>query len=220
MTSRDDLLVPNGQSLAVATSALTKALRRGRELEALYWAQQIEARYPWLLFRRLGVFAAEDIGIADPQAVTVVASVRQLYEQAKKESRAPRPDAALLAFTVQYLARTPKCREADDLAAALEHLQDEEGWSPHVPAEAYDLHTSQGRALMTRTERLTHWLTEATRLLPDNGPKDWALWVHRWAARRGALDRTHVETQAQVWDQEGRLRYGTKGYPRRPEWDR
>jgi hypothetical protein len=212
VTRRDEeLLVPDGNELAVAASALTKTLRQGREVEALYWATQIERRFWKYLWRRLAVFAAEDVGIVDPQSVTLIQSLRSAYEQARKESRAPSPDPALVGLAVLHLARAPKSREASEFAQALLHLR-EGGWVAPVPGEAFDLHTRLGRELMpSRTERLTHWLNVASRS-PVTGPLDWTLWIRRWAARLGALDPTEVEDQAQEWHREGRLVHGPDGY--------
>ena len=212
--------VPDGTDLASATSALIKSLRRGREVEALYWAQQMEARYWRYVFRRLAVFATEDVGLADPQAVVIVASVRTLYEQGKTESRAPRPDGSLLSFVVLYLARAPKSREADDLTNAVGRLRLDEGWRPDVPAEAVDMHTAEGRAAMSEDDRMRHWFTEGSVLVGAVGPYDWKLWLRRWAVRQGWLDGDQVEAEAEAWDADGLLRYGTDGYLRRPEWDR
>src|SRR3954453_3640155 len=40
-----EMTVGDGTTLNVAVTALIKNLRRGRELEALYWAEQIERSY-------------------------------------------------------------------------------------------------------------------------------------------------------------------------------
>ncbi len=71
MPSEDkpDLRTPDGTDLRVAVSALIKALRRGQELEGYYWAKQIEAGGFWrYLWRRLRIFASEDVGLGDNQA--------------------------------------------------------------------------------------------------------------------------------------------------------
>ena len=130
------LLVPDGTEMDVAVSALIKALRRGREVEALYWADQLQVRYPKYLWRRLGIVAAEDVGIADPLAVVVVDALASTYRAILAESRAFRPDGVLVAMAVMYLARAPKSREADDLKNAVAHLVADEGWSAPVPPEA------------------------------------------------------------------------------------
>lgn len=175
----------------------------------MYWARQIEARYPKYLFRRLSVFACEDIGIADPQAIVIVNAAAWAYAAAK-ESRAPRPDPALIGFTVLYMAMAPKNREGDDLVQAVVHAV-EEGWRPEIPDEALDLHTAEGRARIAQEDRLRHWLDEASHSENERGTRDWKLWIRRWAARRGRLDPEQVEREAEEWENEGRLRWGRNG---------
>jgi replication-associated recombination protein RarA len=210
-----EVVVPDGTPLPIATSALVKALRRGREVEALYWAKQMErGRFHWYVWRRLCTFAAEDVGIADPQAVVVVNALAEAYERHKEHSSKPVPDGPLLAFAVLYLARAPKSREVDDFDQAVFHLQEDEGWSAPVPDYALDLHTPEGK---DRKHRLRHWLDVSSLVVDRQGPLDWLLWIRRWAARRGHLDRQQVEEQAQRWAAEGRLRFGEAGYsPREP----
>jgi hypothetical protein len=211
------LLCPNGVELPVAVSAMTKSLRRSREVEAFYWAQQIQVRYPKYLWRRLGIFAAEDVGIADPQAVSVVASLSMTYRAILDESRAFRPDGVIVAMACMYLARAPKSREADDLKNAVAHLIEDDGWSAPIPPEAYDMHTAEGRDRHTADEQLTQWLTEGRRIVNDAGPLDWRLWIDRRMARHGVLDRDEVEAHAVEWDEQGRLVFGLDGYKPRPD---
>lgn len=211
-----DVVVPDGTPLPVAASALVKALRRGREVEALYWAKQMErGRFHWYVWRRLCTFAAEDVGIADPQAVVVVNALAEAYGRHKEHSSKPVPDGPLLAMAVLYLARAPGSREVDDFDQAVLHLQEDEGWSAPVPDYALDLHTPEGKS---RPGRQRHWLEEGSWVKDRQGPLDWLLWIRRWAARRGHLDRREVEEQAKRWAQEGRLRFGEGGYrPREGE---
>jgi replication-associated recombination protein RarA len=124
------------------------------------------------------------------------------------------PDGPLLAFAVLYLARAPKSREADDFDQAVTHLQDDEGWQAEVPDYARDLHTPQGKE---RKHRLAHWLDEGSAVVGREGPVDWLLWIRRWAARKGHLDRKTVEEQAKRWAAEGLLRHGESGYSPREE---
>ena len=194
----------------MAVSALIKTLRRGLELDATYWASQLLVRYPWKTWRVLEVFAAEDIGLANPQALPLVVAGRIAWEHHQKESKA-RPPFVLLASVVLTLARSPKNREADDLAEAMKHLI-ERGWQAQVPDFAVDMHTAEGRATIPRPERLTRWLTEGSVIQPDDGPKDWRAWILRWAVQRGHLDASQVETQIQEWSAAGRLVHGPDGY--------
>lgn len=211
---RDDeeLKVPDGTSLPLATSALVKCLRHGAELDAAYWAQQLEYRFPKYLWRRLAIFAAEDVGLADTSAIIVVSSLRTAYEQIAKESRAPRPDGSLIGLAVLVLCRAPKNQEASNLMNALQHLR-EDGWRGRIPDEAIDGHTAEGKNAMPRSnDRLRFWLERASKAHPERGTKDWRLWIERWAARRGAVSSEHVEQQADEWLNEGRLIWGAQGY--------
>lgn len=209
MSRSDDpeLLTLNGTPLPVAVSALIKSLRRGRELEGLFWALQIERRYPKYLWRKLCTFAAEDVGIANPQALLVANAGAEVSERHRTGSRARRNDLQAVAFCVLYLARSAKNREGDQLLNALSHLQ-EDGWEADVPAEARDLHTRHGEPTV---DELRFWFDEASRVEPEDGPMDWKLWMRRWAVRQGVLDADEVEADARRWDAEGRLRYGVDG---------
>lgn len=203
-------LLPDGTEYDVAVSALIKTLRRGLELDATYWAAQLSVRYPWKTWRLLEVFAAEDVGPANPQALPVVVAGRIAWEHHVKESKG-RPPLVLLASVVLHLARSPKSREADDLAETMKHLI-ERGWAAQVPEYAVDMHTAEGRAAIPRAQRLDQWLTEGSVIVPDTGPKDWRAWILRWAVLRGHLDPEQVEAQIQRWDADGRLVHGPDGY--------
>ncbi len=87
-------------------SALHKSLRGSDPDAALYWAYRMidggeNCRY---LFRRMIRFAAEDIGMADPFAMTLAMSCAQAFEYVGP------PEAHLfVAQLVVYLATAPKC---------------------------------------------------------------------------------------------------------------
>lgn len=210
MADRETLLCPDGTPYDVAVSALIKTLRRGLELDAAYWAAQLAQRFQWKTWRLLEVFAAEDVGPANPQALPLVVAGRIAWEHHQRESKAP-PPFVLIASVVLTLARSPKSREADDLAEAMKHLT-RRGWTAQIPEFAVDMHTAEGRAAIPREDRLDQWLTEGSVIAPDDGPKDWALWIRRWAVQRGHLDAEQVQQQARQWDEEGRLVHGIDGY--------
>lgn len=207
---REDLRLPDGTPLDEATSALIKTLRRGWELDALGWASLMMVRFPWKVWRTLATFAAEDVGPANPHALPLVMSSRHAWERHAEQSSS-RPPLVLLSNVVLYLARSPKSREADDLAESMKHLI-ERGWRPALPTYAVDAHTARGRAGVPREHRLVQWLTEGRVIAPDKGPKDWHAWILRWAVQRGHLDPEVVETQISEWNEAGRLRYGPDGY--------
>lgn len=86
-------------------SALHKSLRGSDPDAGLYWlARMLDGgEDPHYILRRLTRFAAEDIGLADPQAITQAISCWQAYE------RIGSPEGELaLAQLVIYLATSPK----------------------------------------------------------------------------------------------------------------
>lgn len=90
-------------------SALHKSLRNSDVDASLYWlARMITAgEDPLYIARRMVRFASEDIGLADPQALTVALSAKQAYDFIGS------PEGELaLAEAVIYLASAPKSNRA------------------------------------------------------------------------------------------------------------
>ncbi|WP_048862117.1 AAA family ATPase, partial [Acidisphaera rubrifaciens] len=86
-------------------SALHKSLRGSDPDAALYWFARMLAggEDPRYLARRLLRFAAEDVGLADPQALTLTLAAWETYE------RLGSPEGELaLAEAVVYLGTAPK----------------------------------------------------------------------------------------------------------------
>jgi hypothetical protein len=207
--------VPDGTPLNVAVSALIKSLRRGRELEALYWAKQIESGYWAYLWRRLLIFASEDVNIGNPDAVVQVRALYENYatlkEYLKTSKSRQQVDRSVLTMAVMVLARSPKSREVDDLLNVIEHLTGQFGWKPTVRDEVYDLHTRIGKSRWPNKFRLRQWLESASREENRVGPLDWHLWLYKWGAQRGIYAIEFVEELADRWEKGGRLRHGTEG---------
>jgi putative ATPase len=90
-------------------SALHKSLRNSDVDASLYWlARMIAAgEDPLYIVRRLVRFASEDIGLADPQALSIALSAKEAYEFIGS------PEGELaLAEAVIYLASAPKSNRA------------------------------------------------------------------------------------------------------------
>jgi putative ATPase len=90
------------------TSALIKSMRANDERAAAYWLIRFVdgGGDPRFVFRRLSIFASEDIGNADPQALQVVHSASSLFD------RVGRPEGDYIMMqTVIYLSRASKSRE-------------------------------------------------------------------------------------------------------------
>lgn len=145
------LLTANGYPLLECTSALIKLLRRGDEGRALFFALEIETRFPFHVWKRLRIFAAEDIGLADPTAIVTVNALAESWAAIKE--RAPKDvvvEQDFLVMAVLICARAPKHREVDTAKCyVLERRA--KGWREPVPDFALDCHTGRGRA-MGKTE--------------------------------------------------------------------
>lgn len=203
---------PDGTDMNEATSALIKHLRRGNELEALYWAEQLEKNFHKYVWRRLLIFASEDVSIANPNLVVQVRALADNYEQVKKESRNPVVDRSILTMAIMLICRSEKTRECDDLLNVIGHMT-KMGWRPAPLDAAYDLHSQEGKRRWPRSYRLRHWFESAGRELPRTGPRDWHLWLMKWGAQRGVYSVEWVKKVADDWDRRGWLLWGVEGLP-------
>ena len=98
-----------GDSHYDTISAFIKSVRGSSPDGALYWlARMIEAgEDPLFIARRLVILAAEDIGLADPQALTVAVAAQQAaHFIGMPEGRIPLAEATV------YLATAPKSNSA------------------------------------------------------------------------------------------------------------
>jgi putative ATPase len=112
-------------------SAYHKSLRGSDPQGALYWmARMIEGgEEPLVLFRRAIAMAAEDIGLADPQALPLAVAAREAYQQLGP------PEGYLpLAEMTIYLATAPKSNSVVKALGAAMALAQE------TPAEPVPLH--------------------------------------------------------------------------------
>ena len=120
-----------GESFYNSLSAFHKSLRGSDPQAALYWmARWIEGGGdPMILFRRALAMAAEDIGLADPEALKLAVAARDAYHMLGP------PEGYLpLAQMVIYLATAPKSNSSKmALGAALQAASE-------TPAESVPLH--------------------------------------------------------------------------------
>ncbi|MEO1007322.1 MAG: replication-associated recombination protein A [Planctomycetota bacterium] len=121
-----------------AASAMIKAMRGGDPDAALYWiARMLEGgEDPRFIARRMAILASEDIGNADPEAITVAASAWSLVE------RIGMPEARItLGQAACYLALAPKSNASYmAIRAALEDVR--EGRTVPVPLYLRDPNSS------------------------------------------------------------------------------
>ncbi len=115
-------------------SALIKSMRSGDAEAALLWlARMIEGgEDPRFIARRIAVFASEDVGNADPQALATAMAAWHVLE------RVGMPEGRIaLAQAVLAMAAAPKSRECiDAIDAALARVR--EGRTAEVPMDLRD----------------------------------------------------------------------------------
>ena len=103
-------------------SAFIKSIRGSDPDAALYWlARMVQAgESPNFIFRRLLISACEDIGLADPQAVSIVESCAQAFD------RIGLPEGRYhLAHATLYLATAPKSNSSMAFFDALSVVEKE-----------------------------------------------------------------------------------------------
>ena len=95
----------NGDEHYNLISAVHKSLRASDTDAALYWTARMmtSGQDPKYIFRRLTRFAAEDVGLADPNALQMAVSAWQAYERLGS----PEGDLALTQLVI-YLGTAPK----------------------------------------------------------------------------------------------------------------
>jgi putative ATPase len=117
-------------------SAFIKSMRASDEKAAMYWlAKMLHAGEDFrFIARRIVIFASEDIGLADPEALPLAIATQQAVEfVGLPEARIP------LAHATAYMCRVPKSREAyDALKAATEKI--ETAHTKGVPEDLKNIH--------------------------------------------------------------------------------
>jgi len=117
-------------------SAFIKSMRASDEKGAIYWlAKMLHAGEDFrFIARRIVIFASEDVGLADPEALPLAVATQQAVEfVGLPEARIP------LAHAVCYMSRAPKNREAyEALNAATERIESEQ--TKRVPEKLKNKH--------------------------------------------------------------------------------
>ena len=105
-------------------SAFIKSMRASDEKGAMYWlAKMLHAGEDFrFIARRIVIFASEDVGLADPEALQLAIATQQAVEfVGMPEARIP------LGHATAYMCGAPKSREAyDALNAATEQIEAEQ----------------------------------------------------------------------------------------------
>jgi putative ATPase len=117
-------------------SAFIKSMRASDENGAIYWlAKMLHAGEDFrFIARRIVIFASEDVGLADPEALPLAIATQQAVEFiGLPEAKIP------LAHATAYMCRAKKSREAyEALAAAAEEIESEQ--TSRVPENLKNKH--------------------------------------------------------------------------------
>jgi putative ATPase len=117
-------------------SAFIKSMRASDEKNAMYWlAKMLHAGEDFrFIARRIVIFASEDVGLADPEALPLAIATQQAVEfVGLPEAKIP------LAHAVAYMCRAKKSREAyDALNEATEQIEAEQ--TKRVPESLKNKH--------------------------------------------------------------------------------
>jgi putative ATPase len=117
-------------------SAFIKSMRASDEKGAMYWlAKMLQAGEDFrFIARRIVIFASEDVGLADPEALPLAIATQHAVEfVGMPEAQIP------LAHATAYMCRAKKSREAlDSLVAAKEEIEAEQ--TKRVPENLKNKH--------------------------------------------------------------------------------
>jgi putative ATPase len=117
-------------------SAFIKSMRASDQKSAIYWlAKMLHAGEDFrFIARRIVIFASEDVGLADPEALPLAIATQQAVEfVGLPEARIP------LAHATAYMCRAKKSRESyEALGAATEEIESEQ--TERVPENLKNKH--------------------------------------------------------------------------------
>lgn len=133
----------NGYDFGEVASALQKAVRRGNEADALYWAVELDisgyGEYAW---KRLRIISSEDVGLAEPILPAVISALYENWSDFHKKK--DDCDRLFLVHAVLLLVRARKSRLVDNclMVSYGEHPSGKQ-----VPDYALDKHTLRGKMM-------------------------------------------------------------------------
>ena len=144
----DTMFMPktkSGHPLDEAMSAIQKAVRRGREREAVYWTRElVESGFVRYMLRRLVLIASEECS-SDLQLCANIGQLAQNVALSTKEFTG-RQECIIETQMVIALCRAAKSREACDASGVAYHAI-KNGFRIEPHAAAVDMHTRRGRAM-------------------------------------------------------------------------
>jgi replication-associated recombination protein RarA len=160
----------NGLGPFEVISAIQKYIRRGMEAEAFELAcEMIETSkgYTTWLFNRLQVISHEDIGLANPQLLILVATCCEQADRLYKPDKTG-PVKMIVGTMIRAMCRSPKSREGDHfMGIAMRHKR--QGVATEIQEWTHDHHSHKGR----KAGRGVDYFREvSTQLIPGQAEPD------------------------------------------------
>jgi hypothetical protein len=152
-----------GYYLDEVRSSINKEIRRGREKEAFFWAYELYDSGMWrYLVRTLVTIAGEDVGMANPQIMSICMNAYLYFEHLAKQRGEKKttkckscgfvevtkgyyqPHWNELGLLLSLLCHSPKNRHVDYITS-LTAVKRQKGWKIDVEEYSLDCHTERGR---------------------------------------------------------------------------
>ena len=143
-----------------SASAMQKAIRRSDEQVALFFSTELYlSGYRKYVWKRLLIIASEDIGLADPDLITRILSLKQSCDFINEVATKGFDDIIPVVHAVLLMCRCDKSRLVDNAKIwAMKNKHDIE-----VPDYALDKHTRRGKI---KGRGLDHFFEEGAKLHP------------------------------------------------------
>jgi len=155
--SRFELKTSSGYRLDEVVSALQKSIRRCQEKQTLFWGLELWQSGFWkYLLRRLKTISAEDIGLANVEALIMInvfytsciLEEQDYIKTGKNKKYGPyKPEELQVTEILMYFARAKKSRIVDYVCSVVDFMF-KKGEKLEVPLVARDMHTKAGKARM------------------------------------------------------------------------
>lgn len=145
MEERKQILTCHGYDFFEVASALQKAIRRGIEDDAMFWAVELyESNYQNYVWKRLIIMCSEDVGLGEPSCIVQVMALKQSYDYLRTMKDY---GAMKLPFTqaVICLVRSRKSRYCDH--AITVYWKKVETEHRQFKDYVFDMHTRRGKAM-------------------------------------------------------------------------
>lgn len=135
-----------GYDFFEVSSSFQKSIRRGDEMQAMYWAVELyNSGYQNYVWKRMIIMCSEDVGLGDPFTIVQMMALKQSWDYLVAKKDKAIPERLPFTHAVVMLARSCKSRYMDHAITCYWHMNKTEHLE--IPDYAYDMHTRKGKAM-------------------------------------------------------------------------